>query len=228
MGRTRRKTIVNPQVQEEKKERKRRTIIRASLRVFARKGYETTALDEVARAARLAKGTLYLYFKDKQDLYSQVMLNVLERLETYVSGQIEETQDPFEQMEAIARAQIAFFASNRGYFRLLTVIFAPEMAGRRRELSDPLFSKRQKLGRYLHALVEEGKAKGLIRSDIDTRDMVLSFMGMVNEAVRSVCLARISSSAADRSRSSAAERAGAIMKILTQGIAVQPEGGICS
>ncbi len=228
MDRIRRKTIVRPEVQEEKeekKEKKRRIIIRASLRVFARKGYETTAVDDVAREARLAKGTLYLYFKDKQDLYLQVMLNVLERLETYVSEQIEESQDPFQQMGAIARAQMAFFSSNRGYFRLLTAIFAPEMAGLQRKLIEPLFSKRQKLSRYLHALVEEGKGKGLIRSDIDTRDMVLSFMGMVNETVRSICMARMSSSAADQSRTTAAKRAGAIMKILTQGIAVLPEGG---
>ena len=53
------------EVQDTKKAKKRNTIIRASLRVFARKGYETTALDEVAREAGLAKGTLYLYFKDK-------------------------------------------------------------------------------------------------------------------------------------------------------------------
>ena len=47
-----------PEVQDIKKEKKRRAIIRASLRVFARKGYETSALDEVAREANLAKGTL--------------------------------------------------------------------------------------------------------------------------------------------------------------------------
>ena len=80
-------------VQDLKKEQRRRSIIRASLRVFSRKGYETTALDEVAREARLAKGTLYLYFKDKEDLYFHVMLAVLERLEAYVGKQISEAHD---------------------------------------------------------------------------------------------------------------------------------------
>ena len=55
------------------REIKRQRILDAALKLFARKGFEATALEEVARGARLAKGTLYLYFKDKEDLYAQVV-----------------------------------------------------------------------------------------------------------------------------------------------------------
>ena len=215
-----------PEVQELKKEQRRRAIIRASLRVFSRKGYETTALDEVAREARLAKGTLYLYFKDKEDLYFHVMLSLLERLEAFVGEQISDSQNPLDKLAAVARAQIGFFADNPNYFRLFTVAFNPEMATIHKKLLGPFFEKRQRLGEYLHGLVEEGKKKRLIRGDIDTRDVVLSYMGMVNQAMQAVCMPQFESNVQITHPASPAQKADSIMKILLQGIAAPPEGGI--
>jgi len=214
-----------PELQDLKKEQRRRTIIRASLRVFSRKGYETTALDEVAREARLAKGTLYLYFKDKEDLYFQVMLSVLERLEDFIGAQTSESQNPLQKLAAVARAQIGFFVDNPHYFRLFMAAFNPEMATIHKKLLGPFFEKRRRLGEYLHGLVEEGKKKHLIRGDIDTSDVVLSYMGMVNQAVQSVCMPRFESDSRDDHPASPAQKAESIMKILLQGIAARPEGG---
>jgi AcrR family transcriptional regulator len=214
-----------PEVQDLKKQKRRRTIIRASLRVFSRKGYETTALDEVAREAGLAKGTLYLYFKDKEDLYFHVMLSVLERLEAFITKQISDSQNPLDKLAAVARAQIGFFADNPHYFRLFMAAFNPEMATIHKKLLGPIFEKRQRLGEYLHDLVEEGKKKQLIRGDIDTPDVVLSYMGMVNQAVQSACMPRFELNAQDDPTTSPARKAGSIMKILLQGIGTRPEGG---
>jgi AcrR family transcriptional regulator len=214
------------EVQELKKEQRRRAIIRASLRVFSRKGYETTALDEVAREARLAKGTLYLYFKDKEDLYFHAMLCVLERLEAFVGKQTSESQNPLEKLAAVARAQIGFFADNPNFFRLFTVAFNPEMATIHKKLLGPFFEKRRRLEEYLHGLVEEGKKNHLIRGDIDTRDVVLSYTGMVNQAVQSVCMPRFELNSQNDHPASPAQKADSIMKILLQGIAARPEGGI--
>ncbi|MBN2551709.1 MAG: helix-turn-helix transcriptional regulator [Spirochaetales bacterium] len=234
-----------PEVQELKKERRRRAIIRASLRVFSRKGYETTALDEVAREARLAKGTLYLYFKDKEDLYFHAMLAVLERLETFVTRRIVASRDPLDRMKAIALAQVTFFAENPNYFRLFTAALNPEMASIHRKLLGPFFERRRRLDEYLYGLVEEGKSKNMIRGDIDTRDVVSSYVGMVNQAIHSVCMSRmdtagmtveaIGASGKDMCRmaegfgeareSSPAERVQAIMEILLRGIEGGAEGG---
>jgi len=213
------------EVQDAKKEKKRNVIIRASLRVFARKGYETTVLDEVAREAGLAKGTLYLYFKDKEDLYFQVMLTVLERFEAFVGQQIGQSENPLEKMAAVARAQIGFFADNPSYFRLFMVAFTPEMATIHKKLLEPLFKKRRRLSEYLHALIEEGKAKGLIRGDIDTADVVFSYMGMVNQAVQSVCMLWAGKVPPGEHKTSPQNKTEAIMKILVQGIAARSEGG---
>jgi AcrR family transcriptional regulator len=209
-----------------KKEKRRRAIMRASLRVFARKGFDSASLEEVARESRLAKGTLYLYFKDKSDLYFHVMLCVFERLESYVEAQAVASGSVLERMAAVARAQIGFFARNPSYFRLFTIAFNPEMATAHRKLLGPFVEKRRRLGEYLHNLVEEGKSIGLIRGDIDSWDVVLSYMGMVNQAVRSVCMAQVGrKDGLGERRASPAKRTEAIMKILVQGIASATDGG---
>ena len=50
------------------KEERKQDILKCAKRLFARKGFENTTMDEVAREAELAKGTLYLYFKSKEEL----------------------------------------------------------------------------------------------------------------------------------------------------------------
>jgi TetR/AcrR family fatty acid metabolism transcriptional regulator len=55
------------------KVRKRRRILQAATALFVKNGYRKTSLDEVARAAGVAKGTLYLYFKSKPDLLMQAV-----------------------------------------------------------------------------------------------------------------------------------------------------------
>jgi AcrR family transcriptional regulator len=65
---------------------RRQAILEAALTVFAEHGYEAARLDDVARRAGVAKGTLYLYFNDKEALFESLIRSaidpVLERLKT--------------------------------------------------------------------------------------------------------------------------------------------------
>ncbi len=67
-------------------EERRLTIIHAGLSVFAAEGFSAAKLEDVARKAGVAKGTIYLYFRDKDDLFEQIVRSavepVLEQLQT--------------------------------------------------------------------------------------------------------------------------------------------------
>jgi len=52
-------------------------ILTTAMRLFARKGFFETTVDEICRSAKIAKGTVYLYFKDKSDIYIAIMENQL-------------------------------------------------------------------------------------------------------------------------------------------------------
>lgn len=57
------------------KDAKRRSILRAAIRCFAKKGYDAASLDDIARSAEVAKGTVYLYFRSKADLFASLVLD---------------------------------------------------------------------------------------------------------------------------------------------------------
>src|SRR5205809_628284 len=59
------------------REKRRATILDAALREFAARGFAATRLDDVARRARIAKGTIYLYFRDKESLFQELVRTML-------------------------------------------------------------------------------------------------------------------------------------------------------
>jgi AcrR family transcriptional regulator len=65
---------------------RRQAVLKAGLAVFAAEGYAAARLDDVAKRAGVAKGTIYLYFRDKQDLFEQIVIGAIgplfERVET--------------------------------------------------------------------------------------------------------------------------------------------------
>ena len=65
---------------EREKERRREEILDAAQRVFVEKGLTTATVDDIAMAAELSKGTLYLYFESKEDIYVALMMRGLRLL----------------------------------------------------------------------------------------------------------------------------------------------------
>ncbi len=66
-----------PSRRQQASEQRRRAILDAGLEVFAAHGFAAARLDEVAEKAGVAKGTIYLFFKDKEDLFEQIVLGAI-------------------------------------------------------------------------------------------------------------------------------------------------------
>jgi len=92
---------------------KRRRIIEAAIKVFAKKGFYNSKVSEIARAAHVADGTIYLYFQNKDDilisLFEEVMQNVLDRVQAAVT---QET-NPARKLERFAQAHLSLVEENQ-------------------------------------------------------------------------------------------------------------------
>ena len=102
---------------EAKKRRKpaevrRREILRAAGKVLVSRGYHNVHLDDVAAAAGLSKGTLYLYFKDKESLFAEVLEDVIDRLEERLKA-ISMEGRALGSLERIAAEMLDFVDSTR-------------------------------------------------------------------------------------------------------------------
>jgi AcrR family transcriptional regulator len=85
---------------ERERERRRQQIMLAARRVFSNRGFNRATMEDIAREAELSPGTLYLYFKNKEELYASLSLRIL----NYINMRLEEVNDRQEDAgERLAR-----------------------------------------------------------------------------------------------------------------------------
>jgi AcrR family transcriptional regulator len=94
-------------------------ILEAAEGVIARVGYEDVTMGEVARAAGCATGTLYLYFKDKQQLVMALVERHGREFRARARAALAASPDPLEQIRLATLAFLEYFAGNRNYFKVL-------------------------------------------------------------------------------------------------------------
>jgi AcrR family transcriptional regulator len=101
---------------EREKEQRRNDIIDAAERVFFSSGWQAATMDDVAEAAELSKATLYLYFKNKEELYAAILVRGSVLLHDMFEVAIQSHDTGIEQVRAIGRAYIAFHDQHRDYY----------------------------------------------------------------------------------------------------------------
>jgi len=90
---------------EREKERRRQQIIVAAKRVFSEKGFNKSTMEDIASEAELSPGTLYLYFKNKEELYASLSLRILQYLHIRVEHVNKETEiSPPQKLEKLIEA----------------------------------------------------------------------------------------------------------------------------
>lgn len=131
-----------PSVPRRRAEDRPGEIVAAALRMFAERGYAATKLEDVARAAGIAKGTVYLYFATKEDLFRAVVrqeiLPTLEQFETVFAAWDGPTPDLlrmlFLHLAAVMETDVGgipkLVLSELGNFPEIAQFYAEEVAGR--------------------------------------------------------------------------------------------------
>ncbi|OHD74124.1 MAG: hypothetical protein A2V99_15230 [Spirochaetes bacterium RBG_16_67_19] len=207
------------------KEGRRQAILQAALQVFARKGYEPATLEAVAREAGLAKGTLYLYFKNKEDLYFHTAVHVLESLQDSILEKSRRCSGALDRLRATALGQFDFFVRHRDTLQMLAAFSHPGLARLHKRLLAAMMEKWAGHLQRITGLVEEGQRAGAIRPDIPPGHIALAFTGMASQVAQVLVGFPLAKSAATASgpqagqpRESAEVMADTMMRILVEGV----------
>lgn len=165
---------------------KRQRILTAALKVFARKGFFQSKVAEIAREAGVADGTIYLYFRNKDDLlislFEGEMALVLEAMAEAMAGH----DDPVEKIEVFARTHLGLADTRREAAEILQV----EVRQSAKFMKE---YKNEKFLEYLNiiaAIIREGQARGVIRADIHPDLAKRILFGALDEMARYWVLAR--------------------------------------
>ena len=103
---------------EREKLRQRKEILAAALGLFSEKGYHNVSMHEIAQKAEFAIGTLYKFFKNKEDLYKALMLEQANKFDDELTKAINEPDDEIEKLRNYARAKGELFRANVSMIRL--------------------------------------------------------------------------------------------------------------
>ena len=154
-----------PAISPERMRGRYETILAAASRAFAEKGYETTSITEIARAADVSDGLIYKYFSNKRDLLEHVLRNFYERVIEDLGAKVARGKGFREQLYILISEHLSVFVAERNLCRL----FISEV----RIASDYRGSAIQQLNRrytsILVKMVEEAEACGEIPNKVDPR-----------------------------------------------------------
>jgi len=156
---------------------KRESILRAATRVFARNGYFNSKVADIARAAGVADGTVYLYFKSKEEILHSIFDQNMAEAIAADRKLIDKLRDPREKLRRIATLHLERLGADRD----LAVVFQVELRGSTKfmeEFSAAGFA--EYLG-LLRAIFEEGQRAGVFRKELNAKVAAKIFFGALDE-----------------------------------------------
>lgn len=165
---------------------KRDLITEAAVDVFAEKGFHQARVSDVAKRAGVADGTIYLYFKNKEDLLLSVFEEKMDLLLDGLRADLAGVHDPRERVRRFARHHFRQVRDNRAAAEVLQVEL---------RLSNKFLKeyRPEKLWAYLDVFaqaVRDGQASGLFRAEINPFLAMWSFFGGLDEIAMQWVLAR--------------------------------------
>lgn len=165
---------------------KRDAILRAAIDVFADRGFFNAQVADVARAAGVAAGTVYLYFKGKDDLLVSIFERSMRDGLAHGRAAVSDLQDPRERLLRLARAHLA----RLGHDRNLAIVFQVELRQSTKFMER--FSAtllRDYLG-LIREAIADGQRAGLFRSDVKATAMAKMLFGALDEMATNWILSR--------------------------------------
>ena len=152
---------------QREKQLRREEIVLAAEKIFFSKGFDLSTMDDIAEEAELSKGTLYLYFKSKEDLHLAVARKAIHLLKSVTLQATEGGANAPEKLGRMGRACMVFSRTNPDHMK--AIIAQEEMIPQTLNITaddvQELIYKESTVETVIQ-LVEQGVAEKLIRADI--------------------------------------------------------------
>jgi TetR/AcrR family fatty acid metabolism transcriptional regulator len=97
---------------------RRNELLTAARMIFGKKGFHDASIDEIAEAAEVAKGTVYLYYRSKKELYMEALRFGIEALNRELDSRATGPGTTLETLRILTETKITFFEENRDFFRI--------------------------------------------------------------------------------------------------------------
>lgn len=164
-------------------EEKERAILAAARAVFLKHGFERARMAEIARKAGVAEGTIYIYYKTKNDLLQAVVLQFWDGITDGAAKAVDPKAGTFEQLRALADHHLTLMIRDREFIELEVIL--------RNSKTEPIASERTTMKRYVAVFDEifrRGQDRGALIPSVEiwmARDL---FYGTLEYSARTIVL----------------------------------------
>ena len=164
------------------KDAKRTEILIAAMEVIAAKGFSQTKMSDIAKNANIGKGTIYEYFKSKDEILVFSFKHYMEQMENITFEKLKTISYPTEKIRAICTAFIDFFnTTSSDYFEIITEFWAESIRNHDSERNQLISFKDiyEEYRTVIGDVINDGKKIGIYK-DIDSRTAASLLLGTID------------------------------------------------
>ncbi len=151
----------------------RESILESATKVFAKTGFYKAKAVEIARRANIAVGTIYNYFKNKDDILISIFNERIGELNRSLRTAIQQTDDPDEKLGIILDSTISMMESDRELAEVVTI----ELRQSSKFFSSTAIASVVEFLDILTDVIHQGQQRGIYRADMDARVVALIALG---------------------------------------------------
>ena len=161
------------------KNNKYNQILEAAVRVFARQGFYQSTIAQIAKEAGVADGTIYLYFKNKDDILVQFFSYRTKQVFESFREEVDRAETSADKLRNLVRRHLAEFQRDRDG----AVVYQVETHQSSRLAEDQIREMSQMYRDLISEIVEQGQQEGTIRKDLYVGLVKRFIIGAVDEVI---------------------------------------------
>ena len=161
---------------------RRNEILDAALKLFATKGYYNTSMQEIATESEFSIGTLYNFFKNKEELFFTLVGERSEGIFANILADVQSATDPLDKISALVESLLKHFETEKKFFKIFLGIRTNFEWELKDDLGEKLHNAYLKYIEFLTMVIRDAQRAGKIK-DVDSSLLAHTLLGIINSNI---------------------------------------------
>lgn len=150
---------------EREKKQRRAQILNAARTLLLKEGFNKTSVNKIAKKAELSIGSIYFYFRNKEEIFASLQTEGLEILHAYVLSETGAIADCRQRLKKSAQAYYAFSLKHRDYFDVINYFLSSPRIFFSEDVNRNIDSKGALILEYIAGIIRQGVAEGVFKEE---------------------------------------------------------------
>ncbi|MFA5323893.1 MAG: TetR/AcrR family transcriptional regulator [Smithella sp.] len=163
------------------KDNRKKLILKSARALFFKKGFNKVTVDEIAKSSELGKGSIYLYFNSKEEIYAQILLNDIDNFNQQVSVLLDKKNSASDLLTEFSSIYRDFFLNDSELFRILmTYMLQPAKMNLPEKLNSQILTANARSIDVIGKILQLGVDSKEFSSEINVKQNQNAFWGLLN------------------------------------------------